>query len=259
MASGKTPGSKLVEDVHAALKREPAVFAHVGAITVVLDGNDVVLEGEVGDIREKKIALECAGAVPGVGHLVDRLHVRPAVVAPDGEILSRVRDALQAEREFDDVALTAEHRRRRELVHDAGPFRLGAIEVRVENGVVTLDGEVPSLSHKRLAGALAWWVAGVRDVVNGLGVEPPEEDNDGEIVEALRLVLEADPLVELSRIGVSARDGVVTLNGVARTSQEKAAVEFDAWCLFGVDRVENRIDVVVSTAAHPPASPPDLK
>ena len=47
------------------------------------------------------------------------------------------------------------------------------IELYVENGVVTLDGTVPSLAHKNLAGEIASHVAGAREVVNALNVESP--------------------------------------------------------------------------------------
>jgi len=36
------------------------------------------------------------------------------------------------------------------------------IDIGVEDGVVTLDGDVP---------VLAWWAPGSRDVVKGLGVD----------------------------------------------------------------------------------------
>jgi hypothetical protein len=47
------------------------------------------------------------------------------------------------------------------------------IELYVENGVVTLDGAVPSLAHKKLAGEIARHVAGAREVVNALNAEAP--------------------------------------------------------------------------------------
>ena len=50
----------------------------------------------------------------------------------------------------------------------------GSIVIEVKKGIVTLNGEVPSLTHKRLAGVLAWWVPGTRDVVNGLEEVPAE-------------------------------------------------------------------------------------
>jgi hypothetical protein len=45
------------------------------------------------------------------------------------------------------------------------------IELYVENGVITLDGNVPTLAHKNLAGEIAQHVPGARDVVNSISVE----------------------------------------------------------------------------------------
>jgi len=41
----------------------------------------------------------------------------------------------------------------------------------------------------------------VRDVVNGVEVVPPEEDDDGEITDAVRIALEKDPLVDAGEVG----------------------------------------------------------
>jgi osmotically-inducible protein OsmY len=99
---------------------------------------------------------------------------------------------------------------------------------------VTLDGQVPSLSHKRLAGVLAWWVPGVRDVVNGIAVEPPQADNDGEITDAVRLVLDKDRFVPAEQIRVRKHQRVVMLECVVLSDSIKKMAEFDAWYIFGV-------------------------
>jgi hypothetical protein len=88
-------------------------------------------------------------------------------------------------------------------------------------GVVTLDGDVIGLGQKRLAGALAWWVPGSRDVINGLGVTPPEVDNDFEIADAVRLVLEKDPFVNADQLRVGVRNAVVALDGIVPTADER--------------------------------------
>ena len=48
------------------------------------------------------------------------------------------------------------------------------IEVRAEDGVVTLDGTVAAPSGVRLAEMIVRRCGGVRDVVNNLSVEPPQ-------------------------------------------------------------------------------------
>ena len=106
-----------------------------------------------------------------------------------------------------------------------------------------MDGDVQGLTQKRLAGVLAWWVPGSRDVVNGLAVTPPEVDEVGEIADAVRIALEKNPFVDHSQIRISVRGKKVTLDGLVPTAFEREMAEFDAWYVFGVDEVENRIDV----------------
>lgn len=113
------------------------------------------------------------------------------------------------------------------------------IDVEVTDGVVVLNGAVTSLSAKRLAGVLAWWVPGSRDVVNGLEVSPPQEDNDDEVVDAIRLVLEKDPFVNAAQIRVSCRNYIVTLEGLVKSEAQRQMAEADAWYVFRVDWVVN--------------------
>jgi osmotically-inducible protein OsmY len=208
-------------------------------IALGLEGGVLTMEGEVADVAAKKLALERAASVPGVHHVVDRLRVRPARRMTDAEIRDHLADALAGEPAFSGRPVRVE----------AGPQGAAwdgsgaAIAATVSDGVVTLAGEVPSLAHRRLAGVLAWWVPGTRDVVNGLGVVPPEEDSDDEVCDAVRLALEKDPLVDASDIRVTTRGAVVQLEGTAPSLPQRAAAELDAWCVFGVDRVVNRIGV----------------
>lgn len=201
----------------------------------------LTMEGELADLGAKKVALERAAAVPGVEHIVDRLCVAPARAMGDAEIRDHVRDLLLEEPALQPLAWAQAPPDLRVALRPQ--VVLGTIGISVARGVVTLDGIVPSLAHKRLAGVLAWWVPGVRDVVNGLEVAPPEEDDDGEISDAVRLVLEKDPLVDASQLGVSTHRAVVTLSGVVRCDAERQAAERDAWCVFGVDGVKSDIQV----------------
>lgn len=119
----------------------------------------------------------------------------------------------------------------------------GRLLIEVNDGIVTLNGEVPGLASKRLAGLLAWWVPGSRDVVNGLAVEPPEEDAPIRIEESVRIALEKDRFVDASQIRVGVRHTTVRLTGLVATEPERDMAENDAWYVFGVDKVVNEIEI----------------
>jgi len=233
----------VIKRIHGAFEREPRIKLHRHPIKIGCTNGAVVLEGEVENIAAKKLALELAAGVEGMRGVVDRLRIAPAERKGDGAIRDSVCAFLLREPEFRRCAVRVAVKGRidtlREVAGDGG----GDIEVAVEDGVIMLEGKVGSTSHMRIAGVLAWWTPGCRDVVNSLIVEPPEEDSDDEVVDALRLVLEMDPLVQAEQIGASCRNYIVTLEGFARTEEERRQVELDAWCLFAVDNVINRIEV----------------
>ena len=233
----------VLKKVRAALERERRINLHRYPIHLDFSDGIVTMEGEVEHVAAKKISLELAASVRGVSGIVDRLRVTPAERMPDGAIRDHVRDALIQEPALQACAITARDKGQVTTFRESGLQRGGAIEIAVKDGVVTLNGQVSSLSHKRLAGVLAWWVPGSRDVINGVEVSPPEEDNDGEVTDAVRLVLEKDPFVNASRIRVTTMNYVVTLEGLVSTEREKEMAEFDAWYLFAVDGVINKLEV----------------
>jgi osmotically-inducible protein OsmY len=233
----------IVVQVRKELANEPRIdLAHHPLELSFLDGA-LTMEGEVASLAAKKLALERAAAVAGVDTIVDRLRVTPAKHMEDGEIRDSLRDALLEEGALGDCALRAIVDKQTVRLRDVAGARGGAIELEVHDGVVILNGEVRSLEHKRLAGVLAWWVPGSRDVVNGIAVEPPEEDSDAQVTDAVRMVLEKDPFVDAGQIRVFTRDATVTLEGLVRTAAEKRMAEADAWYVFGVGGVVNLVEV----------------
>ena len=225
------------------LEKERRINLHRYPIRLSFSDADLVLEGEVENIAAKKLALELAGALPGIGNVVDRLRVTPAQRMGDAETRTHVCAALVQEPALDACTIRTLRKGRIQTVRASAREPKGEIQVEVEDGVVTLNGQVPSLAHKRLAGVLAWWVPGSRDVINGLEEYPAEEDNDDEVTDAVRLVLEKDPFVQADQIRVSTDNYVVNLEGVVRNEEMKQMAEFDAWYVFGVNRVLNRLSV----------------
>jgi len=233
----------VIKNVMAGLEREPKIDFHHYPISVDFAAGILTLEGKVKDVAAKKLALELSAAVASVTGIVDRLKVAVAEDMTDEVILEHVRDAMIQEPALSNCAVRLRRGERVEVISEPSAESRGAIEIAVQNGDVLLEGQVPSLSHKRLAGVLAWWVPGTQNVLNCLIVEPPEEDNDDEMADALRLVLEKDPFVNADQIRVRADDRTVTLEGLVSNETENQMAEHDAWYVFGVDRVINRLEV----------------
>ena len=231
----------VIRAVRGALEYEPRINLHRFPVAIGFADGAVILEGEVERLAAKKLALERAAAAEGVRGVIDRLHVLPTERKGDGAIRDSLAAALLGQAELRDCSIRARAKGRLETLRDAAAG--GDIEFAVDDGIVTFEGSVVSLSHQRIAGVLAWWSPGCRDVVNSLDVQPPEQDGDDEVLDALRLVLEMDPLVQAGQVRASCRDYVVTLDGFVRTDAERRRAEDDAWCLFAVDDVINRIEV----------------
>ncbi len=238
-----TNRDQVLTAVRAAFEREPRINLHKYPVRMDFSDGVLTLEGEAEDVAAKKLSLELAIVVPGVTGIVDRLHVTPSTHMGDGAILDAVRDALLYAPGLQNCTIQVKRKGTWETVREATVTPHGVIQVSVTDGVVLLDNHVTSLIQKRLAGVLAWWVPGSRDVVNGMEVVPLQEDSDEAIAKAVRLVLEKDPFVNAERIRVTVKKSVVTLEGDAPSAPQKRMAEFDAWYVFGVDKVDNRMEV----------------
>lgn len=231
-----------LDEIRGRLRSEPRL-APTDRVDLACADDVLTIEGEVADVAVKRRLLARAAAHPGVTGVVDRLHVRPARRMGDGELRDHVREALVEEPAFLELGLHERVKGELVTVRASSDRSPGDACVTVDDGVVTLSGRVPSLGHKRLAGVLAWWVPGSRDVVNDLDVVPVEADSDDEITDAVRAALEKDPFVNADQIGVSTRRRVVTLAGVVPKDAEREMAERDAWYVAGVDDVCNELAV----------------
>ena len=242
----KKNGNATIKSVWAALEREPHINLHRWPIHLgMTEEHALVLEGEMQSLAAKKRALDLAASAPDVHGIVDRLHVVPSEPRGDGSILDALAASLLGARELKNCTLRVMKKEQTQTLRQAeGDNTSGDILVSVKDGLVALDGWIISLSHKRLAGVLAWWVPGCRDVLDGLEVMPPELDTDDEVSDALSLVLEMDPMIpHPEQIQIRTRDHVVTLEGLVGSQTEKSRAEQDAWCLFDVDQVVNHLAV----------------
>ncbi len=235
---------EVVSTVRRALASEPRIGALAARVEISLDEQSTAtLEGELPSLALKKLALRRAAAVPAVSGLVDRLRVAPAVPMGDAEIRDHLAHAFLQEPSFQEFEISSRWRGEKTALRRPVTQQKGLLELEVSDGIVLLNGSVPGLDYKRLAGVLSWWLPGVRDVVNGIAVDPPEDDNPELIEDAVRLALEKDRLVNESQIRVGVRDATVRLTGLVATAAEREMAESDAWAVFGVDDVINEVEV----------------
>ena len=229
----------------AAIRSEKRIGPQFKPTLLEIDADGTAtIQAEVDNVAIKRLALERLAATQGVSAIVDRLRVKPAVAMSDDGILDHLRKAFYDEPSFRQLALKEREDGKVTLVREAFEDARGEIEIEVKQGVVILNGRVPGLASKRLAGVLAWWVPGSRDVINGIAVEPPEEDAPIQIEEAVRIALDKDPFVDASQVRVGVRHRTVRLTGAVHSPEARDAAEWDAWYVFGVDDVIN--DIVVS-------------
>ncbi|HEX9753877.1 MAG TPA: BON domain-containing protein [Methyloceanibacter sp.] len=228
----------------AAIRSEKRIGLQFKPTLLEIDADGTAtIQAEVDNVAIKRLALERLAATQGVSAIVDRLRVKPAVAMSDDGILDHLRKAFYDEPSFRQLALKEREDGKVTLVREAFEDARGEIEIEVKQGVVILNGRVPGLASKRLAGVLAWWVPGSRDVINGIAVEPPEEDAPIQIEEAVRIALDKDPFVDASQVRVGVRHRTVRLTGAVHSPEARDAAEWDAWYVFGVDDVINEIVV----------------
>lgn len=142
-----------------ALGRDARVDTRQVAIDVV--GQIVILRGLVENNGVKRAVADAVRRVDGVADVQNLLGVLTAegpVSRADEEITHEVQE---------DLARTL----RRDADH---------IRVEVRGGTVFLCGEVSGPDQKWLADEVAWWTAGVRDVVNRLWIRAEEGTSPGQ-------------------------------------------------------------------------------
>ena len=207
-------------DVEDELRSDPDIDATDVAVAVK-DGV-VTLTGFVRSFRQKRKAGEDVKRVAGVVGLVNDIEVRLPIInrRPDPEI---ARDAIEAIK--------------RDL-----PSSWEKIRAVVDDGWITLEGEVEWQYQRERAEEAVWGVRGVKGVVNRIEVRPrvPPVDIKRKIEEALRRAAELDA----SRITVETKDSEVILRGTVRSWAERKEAERAAWNAPGVSKVDNRIRVV---------------
>lgn len=206
-------------EIRLAIEGELWEARAVDANDIDLDVNGGIarLSGTVDNMLAKRRAVRIAQMTRGVVGVVDELTVGDSGRA-DAAIRADVNRALRGDPATDG-------------------WELG---VRVEQGLVTLDGTVDSYAESELAERIASSIEGVRGIENDLIIDPPAvARSDQEIGTEVAQMLEWDLRLDDALISVEVEDGAVTLRGSVGSEYERVLARSVAY-VEGVSSVDVR-------------------
>lgn len=210
---------------------EADVWIDEWLIDVNVDNGKVTLSGSVGSAAEKRYA-EADAWVAGV----------TSVDVSDLEVEWWTRDEMKRKQKYQDV----DDPQIRNAIVDAlfyDPRVTSAgIDVRVENGVAKLSGEVDNLAAKKAAEEDAENTFGVWMVQNHIRVRPDEIAQNDDLQSDVLQALMRDPYVESFEIEPEVRTGLVYLEGTVNSDFERRHAEEVVENVKGVIEVVNLLD-----------------
>jgi len=228
----------------AKVKAALALSKHVSATAIDVDaeGQAVRLTGTVPSAEVRKLAEQIALETEGVETVQNDLTVEGSPgqrqsgsrAAPrlDAEIQSAVRSAI------------------------AGNHDLAGASVRVESGVVTLEGALATPAQKHKAEQTAWAASdGIQGVNNRIAVSSSagassaaraHASSEESLTDRVEFELYRTRAFAAEAVQVQVRGGTVTLNGQVRNQAENVLAERVAEDVQGVERVQNNLSLLVA-------------
>jgi osmotically-inducible protein OsmY len=201
------------------LEWEPSIGAqHIG---VAVEDGVVTLTGHVGNYIERLAAEKAVKRVKGVRAIAEEIEVR----FPSDKKTS---DDQIARRALDVIAWDS-------------TIPKDKIQIKVQNGFVTLTGEVDWFYQRDDAEAAVRKLTGVKGLSNEIKVKPQVRGTD--IKQRIETALKRNAEVEADAIKVTVQDGRVILDGKVKAWYERELAERTAWSAPGVISVEDRISI----------------
>jgi osmotically-inducible protein OsmY len=210
----------LRQNIIDELEFEPRVSsAHIGV--AVKDGV-ATLSGHVGSYAEKLAAEKAVKRVRGVKAIAEEIDVR----FPE--------DKKTAD---DDIAMRALN-----LLRWSAVVPTDSVMVKVQDGWVSLSGQVNWQFQRSAAEVEIRRLSGVVGVVNSINIKPRVQPVD--VKHQIEAALKRNAEIDAQGIRVSVEDGGrVFLDGYVHDWREREAAEDAAWLAPGVMRVDDRLRI----------------
>jgi len=212
--------SQLKQDVAAELNWEPSVNA--AQIGVEVKDGVVTLAGHVGSYVEKWNAERAAQRVSGVKALAIEMDVTlpGSSKRVDADIASSAENALQW----------------------TTNVPKDNIKIMVENGWITLSGEVDWEYQRQAATRSVRYLMGVTGVSDQIGIKV--NASSGAVKSDIEAALKRRAQADAQKISVEVNGGDVTLTGMVHSWSERDLARQSAWGSAGVRKVFDNIVVM---------------
>ena len=229
-----------------------ALSRHLDPFDIQVSVEDGVarLSGAVENPAERDLASELASSIEGVREVENQLRIDPDLVPTVLEDQARiVTDKTLAQR-FDDATLAATVKSK--LLWNSNTEGLD-VQVRAENGVVSLSGNAGTPAAKELAGELVTNTEGVREVHNHLSISTADSTSaeaqnaandaaasisDAWITSKVKASFLYSRNLDALNIKVDTREGFVSLSGTVLSNAEKRLAMETARNIRGVRGVD---------------------
>lgn len=215
------------KDVIEELRWTPLLL-NANEIGVAVKNGIVTLSGTV-DTYEKKVAAEeAAKSIAGVKAVAEDIEVKVGDGGKrnDTEIAEAVLNALWW----------------------SSSVKEDKIKVKVENGWITLEGEVEWKFQRNTIENTVRKLLGVRGITNNIKIKPLVDAVD--VKRKINAAFQRSASFDSQKVNLEVDGRAVILTGKVRSYAEKKDAEKAVWNAPGVNRVENKLEIDTEVFAY---------
>lgn len=218
--------SQIQKDVMEELKWQP--YLSSSEIGVAVKNGIVTLSGQVDSYSKKLAAENITRKVSGVKAVAEDIQVgiSPVFRKTDAEIAEALVNALKW--------------------HSA--VQEEKIKIKVEDGVVRLEGEVEWEYQRTNVKSAIENLTGVRSVINLITVKP--KISPAEIQNEIAAAFHRSATIDSGKVFAEVSGSKVILRGTVRSFAEKEDAQSAAWNAPGVTSVESKLEIETPEYAY---------